>query len=508
LIAIQVPKDKITFIRTIEGRRFSGGVWEFPDSAANKLIELNLLSGDFKTVEKEIKEFELSPHLRKYQKQLVNTALNFDAYALFADTGTGKTVMGLEIANKFNKTLVVCPLSIIDAAWINDCNKFYPKMKIVSLWHTNKKKRIESLNSEADVYVVNFDGVKIIYNEILKKKFDCIIVDESSKMRTLKSQITQTLLGLKDFIPNRFILSGCPTPNHNSEIFPQLKFINPEILGNNFHGFRAKYFSQDMANPHRWFQTQENKDAFFNKIETQCVFLKKEDCVDLPDKVFQIRRFDLGKTQRKYYDSLLNDIRSHINEWSKFEFTAKLMKLREIISGFIVKKNETIEDFETAKDNELADVFAEIGDKPVIVWCQFIHEIERLAERFSGVGLTSKTKDRNQIIDDFKNNKIKLLFAHPKLLGMGLTFVNCNYNVYYSLSFSYEEFKQSQDRIHRIGQENKCTYIVLQGKDTIDESIYECLTNKKNAVDELYLKLGLVDNVRFDISSKQCYNVS
>jgi SNF2 family DNA or RNA helicase len=118
-------------------------------------------------------------------------------------------------------------------------------------------------------------------------------------------------------------------------------------------------------------------------------------------------------------------------------------------------------------------------------------EVHKLANKFNGIGLTSKTKNREQIISDFKNNKIKLLFAHPKLLGHGLTFTNCNYNIYYSLSFSYEEFKQSQDRIHRIGQDNKCTYIILQCKNTIDEKIYKCLQNKKNIVDELYLELGV-----------------
>ena len=153
--------------------------------------------------------------------------------------------------------------------------------------------------------------------------------------------------------------------------------------------------------------------------------------------------------------------------------------------------NGTITDFETEKDKILEQTIEEIGDKPIIIWCQFIHEIERLAEKFDGVGLTSKTKNRDDIIRQFKDGKIKLLFTHPQLLGKGLTFTNCNYNIYYSLSFSYEEFKQSQDRIHRIGQTNKCTYIILQAKNTIDEKIYSCLQKKGNAVDELYMEMGL-----------------
>ena len=174
----------------------------------------------------------------------------------------------------------------------------------------------------------------------------------------------------------------------------------------------------------------------------------------------------------------------------KFEFTAKLMKLREVTSGFVINKDNTITDFDNNKDKLLEEIIAEIGDKPIIVWCQFQHEIETLARRFHGVGLTSKTKNRDDVIRQFKNNEIKLLFTHPQLIGKGLTFVNCTYNIYYSLSFSYEEFKQSQDRIHRIGQNDKCTYVILQAKNTIEEKIYDCIRHKGNAVDEIYLEMG------------------
>lgn len=489
MIKLQIPKEKIVLIRTIEGRKFKEGYWYFPDSSLHKLQDLNLVKSDFQIKKQEEVEFKLSSHLRDYQKVVANKALNNKCYGIFADTGVGKTHIGLEIAKHHRKTLVVSPLSIIETAWIDDCNKYYSDLKIINLWQSSKKKRLEQLKNEGDIYIINFDGLKIIIDEIKAKGFDCIIVDESSKMRNLKSQITQILLSLVNYIPNRFVLSGCPTPNHNSEIFPQMKFINNEIFGNNYYGFLAKYFSQDMKNPHRWFQTDTNKDNYYNRLAEQSLFIKKEDVVDLPEKTFLVRKTEMDKTQKQYYNNMIQDIKDNINTWSKFEFTAKLMKLRELCSGFIVNKDNSISEFKTNKDCELESTINEIGDKPIIVWCQFIYEIEKLAKKFNGVALTSKTKNRDSIIRDFKDNKIKLLFVHPKLLGMGVTFTNCNYNIYYSQSYSYEEFKQSQDRIHRIGQVNKCTYIILQCKNSIDEKIYSCLQNKKNAVDELYVEM-------------------
>ena len=491
MIELEIPVEQIPYIRTIEGRRFHNGKWQFPESSLNKLIQIGLVSSDTQIKEKEIIQYNLSSYLRQYQKDIVNTALNKGSFAIFSDTGTGKTAMATEIANHYKRTLVLCPLSVIETAWVDDCHKFYPELNIINVWGNSRTERLKKLNEDADIYVMNYESYKILRNEIRKKDFDCLIVDESSVMKNMSSQITSMILEMQTVIPHRFILSGCPTPNHNSEIFPQMKLIDPDIFGNNYYGFLARYFHQDMANPHIWYQTDDDKERYYARLSEKAIFLKKDDCVDLPEKVFEVCRFDMAKNQQKYYDDIVNDIQANINQWSKFEFTAKLMKLREVTSGFIINKDNTITDFDNNKVKLLEEVIEEIGNHPIIVWCQFQHEIETLAEKFNGVGLTSKTKNRDNIIRQFKDNKIRLLFTHPQLVGKGLTFTNCTYNIYYSLSFSYEEFKQSQDRIHRIGQRNKCTYIILQAKNSIEEKIYDCIQRKGNAVDELYLEMGM-----------------
>ena len=497
MIELVVPVEQIPYIRTIEGRKFKDGKWIFPDYALPKLQKYGLVAQDLKIEKPPRIEYKLSPFLRGYQKDIVNDALNAGCYGIFAETGTGKTLISLEIASHFKKTLVLCPLSVIETAWIDDCKKFYPQMKIINCWSNTSDGRFDLLDEEADVYVMNYESYKIVRNKIMKSNFDCMIVDESSCMKNMKSQITSMILGMINVIPHRFVLSGTPAPNRFDEFFPQMKFVNPDIFGNNKYGFLQTYSHQSMKDPHVWYQTDEDKEKFNARLTEQAVFLKKEDCVDLPEKVFQVRRFEMASEQRQHYNELLNDIKSHINEWSKFEFTAKLMKLREITSGFVYTKDSSVITMDSNKPKALAEILEEIGNKQVIIWCQFQHEIKSLAEQFGGVALTSsssKTKERYEIIRDFRDGKIQYLFTHPSLMGKGLTFVNCTYNVYYSLSFSYEEFKQSQDRIHRIGQTNKCTYIIMQAKDTIDEKIYSCLQRKESAVDELYNEIGLKVN--------------
>ena len=485
MIELEVAVEMIPYIRTIEGRKFHNGKWQFPDSSLPTLKKYGLVDDTYKVKEKIIKQYDISSFLYGYQKEVVNKALNEDGYGLFLDTGCGKSVCGLEIAKHIGKTLVLCPLSVIETAWIDDCHKFYPDLKIINCHGNSKQERINKLHTDSDVYVMNYESFKILKNEILNSNFECMIVDESSVMKNMKAQITNDILSMIDTIPRRYVLSGTPNPNSNLELFPQMKFALPDLFGASFYGWQATYFSQDRSDPHRWYQTTENKDKLFNRLSEGCVFLKKEDCVDLPPKVFEIKRFSLNKQQNKYYSDMIQNIQDNINEWSKFEFTAKLMKLREIVSGFVINKDSSIVDFDTNKDIVLEETLNEIGNKPVIVWCQFQHEIYKLAKKYNGVALTSKEKNRDDIIRQFKEGKIQKLFTHPKLLGKGLTFTNCTYNIYYSLSFSYEEFKQSQERIHRIGQNNKCTYIILQGQNTIDDKIYKCLKRKGNVVDEL-----------------------
>ena len=101
---------------------------------------------------------------------------------------------------------------------------------------------------------MNYESFKILKNDIMKMEFDCMIIDESQVMKNMISQITNELLQMIDIIPHRFVLSGTPTPNHNSEIFPQMKFVEPEVFGNNYYGFQARYFHQCMDNPHVWYQ--------------------------------------------------------------------------------------------------------------------------------------------------------------------------------------------------------------------------------------------------------------
>ena len=103
MIELEIPVEKIPFIRTIEGRKFHNGKWQFPDHALSTLKEYGLVPSDTVVEEEKFVQYELSPHLYKYQKNICNTALNLGSYAIFSDTGTGKSTMALEICKHYGK---------------------------------------------------------------------------------------------------------------------------------------------------------------------------------------------------------------------------------------------------------------------------------------------------------------------------------------------------------------------------------------------------------------------
>jgi superfamily II DNA or RNA helicase len=493
MIEVIADAKHLHILRNIENRLFKNGKWLIPKTENNiaLLQKYNIIPNDAIDVKKnEIFDYVPSKFLYKYQKSICNDALNKKQFAIFSDTGTGKTIMGLEISKQFKRTLIICPLNVINTAWIEDAGIFYKDLSILNLYKIPKEKRNEYLKKEYQIYVINFDGFKANFNDFILSNFDCIIIDESTCMRSMKSQITGMLLQIADKIPFRFILSGCPNPNHNSELYPQMKFVNAECFGNNYFGFMAKYFTQDQSDPHNWYQTEENKLKFFDRLKNYGVFLAKDDCLDLPEKIFNKYEYQFENEQAKYYNAILKSLNNDKNILTKFEFTARVMKLRQILSGMLINKDGSITEFETGKDKILTEIIDNIKpNKQIIIWCQFIHTIKRLESILdTAIGITSEDKNKDKIIEAFKDNKFRILIAHPKLLGKGQRFVNCSHTIYYDLSYSYEEFKQTQDRIHRNGQTEKCNYSILIS-DNIDKIMYDCLINKKSVVDELYNNL-------------------
>ena len=439
--------------------------------------------------------------------------------AFFWDCGTGKSCLGLNIIKHWKAlgdgpALVVCPLSIIDAAWIEDCKKFTPFLSIVSLHAKSPATRKQRLAEKHDIYVANFETFKSLFKEIQKKRFKVLIVDESSKMKDPRSQITRSLLAMagvktrgKDgktfvpdwIVPNRYVLSGTPAPNDESEYWSQIKFITGpgnDVFNDNYYAFRGRYFYSiplGRTGQNLWKFRKDCRDEFANKLSEVSHVVRKADAIDLPDQVHEIRHVELSKEERKAYDTFENELVIQFANETILGSNSlvEIMKLRQLTSGFCY--GDVTHQTGKSKQNELLSLLEEIGKQQVIIWCNFKYEIAELLKALpSSDALWSGTPDRGKTINAFQNGQFQYLIANPQSAAHGLTFTNCNYAVYYSLNYSYELQKQSEDRIHRIGQTNKCTYYHLLARKSIDEIIYRAVNNKAELSNEIlsYLRKG------------------
>lgn len=516
-------KDKCT---AIPGGKWNPKVkcWEYPPEAIFDIKELfnnnfeasSELITEMKSLEyrEEVlnaikqKKFPLDEHefLMYHQRQCRAIARYYPHFAFFLDTGTGKTLTALQIAqDRAVKTLVVCPKSIIKSAWVEDKDKWFEHMKMLPLSRNMSKKDYEllaetwalrtcvmtkdklktKLSEHAQIYVVNPETFRSDLKDIQELGIQQVIIDESTTVKNPHSLITKAITGFAGSMASVYIMSGKPAPNNQLDYFAQMRLIDPSLLGNSFFAFRNKYFDSDYMGYN--FTLKPGADvAIANRIARKSIFIRKEDCLDLPDKTYIARRVEIPADLKKTYKQMetaqlatLLDSDTPIFAPNK---ASAIMKLRQLVSGFIIDNDEIVE-LSNYRLRELEDTIEELGDHQVIIWAQFKHEmrsIEKMLQRLgkSVVTAYSETKDLDGNIKAFKNSEVQYIVAHPKTLKYGVTFVNCTYAVYYSMSYDYEEYYQSHDRIYRKGQTKPCTFIKIMAEESIDEDIAIANENK------------------------------
>ena len=442
--------------------------------------------------------------LYAHQETAVDFLINKGSGALWLDVGLGKTLIALEYFKYVGgKMLVIAPLSLLEAAWRKDVEKF------TSFSFHNLHKRFSF--PDVDIYVINYESLlnrkkMISIADWASENKPMCVLDESSRVKNHLAKTTKNILELREFFPVRVVMSATPAPNTETEYFPQMEFVKPGILGKNFYKFRNTYFAlcrggeeigQGMKINSRVMQDMFRKgfkyklvkrETFYREITPYLIRAKREDCLDLPEATDEFREVILSPEGERMYRQMKNDLITERKgkTISVQHAISKLMKLRQITSGFLINEyGEAIDAKTNPKLEELKQTLLEIGSEQVIIWCTFRREIERIMEMLGdrAVSLYGATKDKNAPVKAFIDGSAQYLVAHGRSAGHGLTFVNCSVQIFYSLDFSYEIYEQSKGRIMRIGQKRSCVYIHLltkdsAGKDLIDDYILKVLKRK------------------------------
>lgn len=446
---------------------------------------------------------EVNEHLTLMRHQQLGReiARYQDRYAFFYDTRTGKTPLSLAImyddivANPTHKWLVVCPLILIENAWMPDAAEFIPEIKVVSCHAATPVKRLERINSEASIYVTNTESFVKYREHFDKLHLAGCIIDESSDMKSPKSKVSKELVDFAQTLKRFYLLSGTPAPNGEQEYYMQLRAVDYYGIQQSYSQFKEHYFVNMSYNPQyeKLALRPDKKDELFSLIRKYALYVDKEDVLTTPGRTFHEVEFEMPAELKKHYNKLKNELYMEIGDGLRItapSAAAKLNKLNQVTSGFIidtqaVKENKFYNDDKTElyqlsgyRFAKLIDLLGQIGDEQVLIWANYKAEFRIIQQALGNscrcVYGETTLAEKNEAIKLFKEGKIQYLIANPASADKGLTLTNAHISIYFSLNWSYELFKQSMERIYGdvMKQPKHCDYYVMIAKGTIDRVLY------------------------------------
>lgn len=452
------------------------------------------------------------PFLYRHQALTVEVAKVYDKFLFGLDTGVGKTLIGLTIikANPKIKWCVIPPKSTIVAAWLNDAREFFPELKLCPLsqnfdskakitdlldsWGAEynprrKKEELQKLAIDmADVLVVNSESFNSKKAVLRGKGTSGVIFDESVKLKSPSASITKDITDYSQTLKKLYLLSGKPAPNGEEDYFTQVRMVDPSLFGTRLTRFRERYFMpKDMFS---FIMRPDMKDRFAERLAQKAIFISKQECLDLPPEIFEVMSLPFEAKDEQLYRQMVRDFMLEIggSKFTAINSGVLRNKLRQLTSGFAYTE-DGIHPMNNLKLSMLGDYNEALGGSPYIVWCAYredIHRVKAYLEK-QGVSCTtafSETKDLDQSIKDFMDNKAQVMIAHPASVKYGITFcgrnmkVNCTNALYYSYTENFDDFYQSKDRIYRNGQTEKVTYTFLMVDKTVDALTYASLKRK------------------------------
>lgn len=483
-------------------------------------------------------DYKMQP-LGEYQHRGVVFLCNVRRAPLFADCGVGKTYMVLASTAiqlqkgllKPGETLVCGKLATLKSGWLEDCEKF-TDLKAINLWlpqsKNRKEKILELINTPADLYIINHDGLRLFEAELAAKRFKKVVVDESTILKGFHGthklikggQFGRALMNVAAHAEYRVIMSGTPAPNGIQDLWGQFYFLDPDgiLLGSNFNDFRETYMDLiDMRpkdqrfktlsdgscvprplgpkDPRIWEQKKDAADKIGNIINPIAYRVRLRDHIkDFPDLTIMKRDVDMTPDQAKHYKTMEKELKVLIND-ARITVPIKLtqiMKLRQITGGYIIDQEEKVHEISpNPKINTLDELLDEIGDTKVVIYAQYRHEIETIERRYKAQGIVSvyggNSPEKNLTnIDRFrKDEAVRYIVLHPKSAAHGVTFTMSHYMVFYSIDYSAEDNYQCVKRIDRAGQKHPMFVYYLLCSKSIDQVVYKAILEKNKKQEQL-----------------------
>ena len=450
----------------------------------------------------------------KHQLKALEESWNRQVWAWFMEMGTGKTKVCIDnIAilydkGKIDRALVIAPNGI-KRNWRRELSVHMADHVNyrVSVWSSSPKKKekdeLEQLSVMSDdlsILIMNIEALSTPRGVDFARSFifsgSCfMVVDESTTIKNHAARRTKNIMKIANLAKYRRIMTGSPVTKSPLDLYSQIQFLGGWFLEQtNYYAFRARYaiVQQRNVGSHSFqhvmgYQRLDELTAILREFSTRIL---KEDCLDLPDKLYTKRVVSMTPEQLKAYVEMKKQAMTFFedNPMTAASVLTQMTRLHQIVCGHVKTDDGQVRTLKNNRIKELLQVLQETDGK-VIIWAVFRHDIQTIEKEIANeygketvASYYGDTKDsiRQSIVDSFMDSDSDLRFfiGNPKTGGYGLTLTCSHTVVYYSNDYSLEVRMQSEDRAHRIGQEDKVTYVDLMTEGTIDEKIVNSLNNK------------------------------
>ena len=471
-----------------------------------------------------IKNYKFKTKPYEHQLEALEKSWAQETYALFMEMGTGKSkVLVDNIAMLYDRgairgALIVAPKGVYknwdQIEFPTHLPEHVEHTKV--LWEPNitKRKQVEldtlfDGKEDLKILIMNVEAFSTTKGLDFAERFLNIFlgralfgIDESTTIKTPTAKRTKNILKIGNLAKYRRILTGSPVTKSPLDLYSQCEFLDPYHLGHqSYYSFRARYANMiDRNFGGRRVQivgSYRRLPELTAKLEKFSYRVLKEDCLDLPPKVFTKRIVELTDEQKKVYAQMKRMAIAELDGkvMSTVNVMTQLMRLHQVTCGHFKADDQTVKPVKNNRITALLELLEETDGK-VIIWANYVEDIKNIVGALKKAygeastveyhgGVDSTLRQDNIAQFQQKNGPTRYFVGNAQTGGYGITLTAANTVVYYSNSYDLEKRLQSEDRAHRIGQTGSVTYVDFIAENTIDERIVKALRRKINLANEI-----------------------
>lgn len=407
----------------------------------------------------------------------------------FNEAGTGKTSAAIWAADYLmtqgliKRVLVVCPLSIMQAAWQSDLFKS-AMHRTCGIAHGSTSKRVKVIGGSYDFVIINFDGVGTVEREISAANFDLIIVDEANAYKNPTTKRWKILAKLVKPDTYLWMMTGTPAAQSPMDAYGLAKMVNPEGVPRRMSSWQEKVMRQ--ITRFKWSPKPESRTIVFDALQP-AIRYEKADCLDLPEVTYQTREVPLSPQVQKYYNELKKEmlIKAVGEQITTVNAAAALNKLLQISGGAVYTDNHNVIEFDVSPRLRVLEEVIEESSNKLIIFVPYTHTITLVKNFLDSIHCSNEVingavsaNERGAIFSRFQNTPDpKILVIQPQAASHGVTLTAADTVIFWSPVMSVETYLQCIARIDRVGQVNKMTVIHLEGSE-VERRMYTMLQGK------------------------------